>query len=521
MKRIIQLLLLLLPIWVSAQTAPETEVVCGETYVVTPKADAGYHFVRWSDDYPNEVRTFTAEEDISFTAIFAADDAPIIITDDQNLSDLKDYDGDGNIEIIVQPGGELKIDNTAHTIKTIIIEADGTNSGQIHNAGSLAASENIDIIMDYRLDPVHDVASPDQWYAFAVPFEVNIHEGITRKEGSPSHVYSTDFLIMEYDGEQRAATGKGWKELQGDRVYPGNFYLIGIEGTCNHWLFKKANGTALPTATSIDVAENPSPNPQNAGINGIANPSLEYMQASGSSTYICLFNNVTGKFEDPVLMSDATFAVGQPFFIQTDANGQIDFDLPTAATSNPVIRRVAGRHNSYIKLTLARENERTQGRMYISLHDDGIYDRYIIGRDFARMDNSNVTPHMWCEAYGLSLAAHGIPTPDTETVIPFNLSVPANGTYRLQMNAVEMDEYVVELLYLGEYVANLTYDEPQSLELNKGTMSDYSLRIRRKMPTDISNTQTDNELSTKVLMDQQLYIRHGEHIYDALGRKIK
>ena len=129
MKRIIQLLLLLLPIWVSAQTAPETEVVCGETYVVTPIPDAGYHFVRWSDDYLYEERIFTAEEDISFTAIFAADDAPIIITDDQNLSDLKDYDGDGNIEIIVQPGGELNIDNTTHTIKTIIIEEHAKGSG--------------------------------------------------------------------------------------------------------------------------------------------------------------------------------------------------------------------------------------------------------------------------------------------------------------------------------------------------------------------------------------------------------
>ena len=232
-----------------------------------------------------------------------------------------------------------------------------------------------------------------------------------------------------------------------------------------------------------------------------------------------MFNNATGKFEDPVLMSDATFAVGMPFFIQTDANGQIDFDLP-ASTSNPVIRRAAGRH-SYIQLTLAREGAPAQGRMYISLHNDGACDRYIIGRDFARMDDSHAIPHLWCEAYGLPLSAHGIPAPETKTVIPFSMAVPANGVYSLQMNAVAMDEYVVELLYLGEYAASLTYGEPQMLDLNKGTMSDYSIRIRHKVPTDISNVQSGSEQSRKMLLDGKLYIFQGGRVYDASGREIK
>lgn len=519
MKRIIPLVMLLLPLWVLAQTAPQTEVDCGETYVVTPVPDEGYHFVRWSDDYPYEERIFTASDDQSFEAIFASNNK-IVIEDGQTVTIDDGITTPPNV-IIVEPGGQLNFETSIH-LDTLIIEVNSDFTGQVHNIDNIiAASANIDIFMDYRLDPVRDEASPDRWYAFAVPFKVDTHEGITRKEGSPSHVYGTDFLILKYDGAQRAATGRGWQEVQdGDTLYPGNFYLIGIEGTCNHWLFKKAEGTALSNNTSIAVAENPSVNPQNAGINGVANPSLEYMTASGASTYVCFFNNATGQFEDPILLSDTTFAVGMPFFIQTAAGGTIDFDLPAPPTSNSVARKAARRHNPYIQLTLAREQERTPGRMYISLHDDGINDRYVIGRDFARMDNSNATPHMWCEAYGLSLAAHGIQTPNSETVIPFNISVPENGVYRMEMHAVEMDEYVVELLHLGGHVAYLSFDEQQFIELNKGTMSDYSLRIRRKIPTDIINA-TSEETCTKVVLDNQLYIRHNGHVYDALGREIK
>ncbi len=78
MKRIIPLLLVLLPLWVLAQTSTSVNADCGDVYVLTAEPQTGYHFVRWSDD-PGETPTIpaqrevTASENITYTALFEQD----------------------------------------------------------------------------------------------------------------------------------------------------------------------------------------------------------------------------------------------------------------------------------------------------------------------------------------------------------------------------------------------------------------------------------------------------------------
>lgn len=483
------------------------------------QADAanGFHFVKWSDDATENPRTTTAIDGLTLAAIFEADNVPVVISDleSKNLSELPD-----DADITIEVGGELNINSPTMTIHTLVIESNGTQSGQVHNIANLNAVS--EMYLDYRLNPTGDVASPDQWYAVAVPFTVNIHDGITYKGSTTPLVSGTDFMIYAYDSEKRAQTGKGWMPLTAnDKLDPGQFYLMTIDdGSHNHWLFKKAEGTSLPTNASIAMTYYGNGG-QNAGINGIANPTLEYMQASvGSDVFICFYDNATGSYEDPILLSAASFVVGKPFFIQIVSDASIGFTRNTSSSA-PRRSRLASDNNPLICLTLANEeNEASVGRMYISLHDDSQYG-YVIGRDFARLDNKNTRPHVWCEAYDLALAAHGVQAPAKETVIPFFLSTPVTGTFRLAMNAKAMEGYMVELLYNGEFVTNLSYDELYTLDLEKGTTNGYALRVRGKLPTDIDVVQGEENMSEKVLLNNQLYIRHGEHVYDAQGKKIK
>lgn len=521
MKRIIPILLVLLPIGVLAQSSLPVECGYEGIYVLTATADDGFHFVKWLDDVnaPNP-REVQVTDNIIYTAVFALNGTPDTIVNGQkeNVSELYS-NAAGTIDtIVIQPGGELTID-VDKTISTLIIESDGTQSGQVHSTSNLNASE---MYLDYRLNPVGDEASPDQWYAVAVPFTVNIQDGVTRKEGSSSHIYGSDFLFLTYDSEMRAQTGKGWKQMTGtEDLEAGKFYLMGIEGTCNHWLFKKKGGTDLPAST-VNVTYFPSGNSNNAGIIGIANPTLEYLQTNlDPEVYICFYDNEHGVFEDPIKLNElteATFAVGKPFFIQVEA----DIDINFGNNSSAAPRRASMSVNPLMRMLLTNTQNEEFGRMYISLHNDNQTGHYVIGRDFARMDNKNTRPHLWYEAFGLQLAAHGIQAPSTTTEVPFVMSTPVAGHFRLTMSTRAMDDYMVELLYNGEYVANLSDDEPPyAFELNKGVTNGYSIRLRAKSPTDIKPVQGEEATSAKILLNNQLYIRHGEHVYDAQGRKIK
>lgn len=119
------------------------------------------------------------------------------------------------------------------------------------------------------------------------------------------------------------------------------------------------------------------------------------------------------------------------------------------------------------------------------------------------------------------IAAHGIAIPTKESVIDLNLYAPAQGTYLFEIITRAMDAYDVALLYQGGYVASLYDDQPIALDLDKGTTGDYAIRISRKMPTDITNTQSADGQCTKALIDGHMYIFQGGHVYDAQGKTVK
>ena len=99
MKRLSFILFLLLPALLFAQTAPQLDIDCGDTYEVLAVADDGYTFVRWSDGETANPRILTATDNATFTAVFEKNELPSDITLQENESSdyytqfAQDYNG--------------------------------------------------------------------------------------------------------------------------------------------------------------------------------------------------------------------------------------------------------------------------------------------------------------------------------------------------------------------------------------------------------------------------------------------
>jgi hypothetical protein len=389
--------------------------------------------------------------------------------------------------------------------------------------------------MEYVLNPFGQTASPDKWYAFAVPFNVDIETGITRKYGNKSHVPGKDFMILEYDSELRAKTGSGWKEKKSGLLEPGHFYMLGIEGNCNRWLFEKVRDADVVGDKEKTLQHYAHGNSKNDGWHGLGNTTLEYVDMSFdglNATYVYIYDNQFGKY-NIFSIEELILAVGQPFFTQGDNDGSVAFtpnngkgkgngkkNMPIYAPSYDV-------QPSHPRVLLTIETEKinaTPDRLYITLHDDNQCGSYRIGRDFMRMDKgSKQVPNFWCPmADGTQLSAHGISMPTTYTTIPLGIFTPAKGEYTINAHMQDMNDYIVELYYQNVCLGIVMQGVPFRLEMAAGTSYEYSIRISRRVSTDLNpaeDTQCDKDNKWYDVLGRPLpqdahgiFIRKGEKI---------
>ena len=499
---------------------------CGKQYKITATPEDGYKFVRWTDGETDNPRIVTAMQDRTFEAVFEKIETE---TDTTHITGEMDLDDVTNPNIIVEPGGNLNINASGISIGVLIITADGVHSGQVHHGELPVTAEHI--YLEYILNPWGTTANPNRWYAFAVPFEVDINGGISRTCDNKPLVSGTDFLIMKYDGWMRALEGKGWKKMESNEtLVPGQFYMLGIDGTCNRWRFEKKVGRPYEgDAHDIQLSAFGSPNTANAGWNSLGNTLLEYAGLSNMSlsgiNYMVTYDNQFGKYATKLISEIKDLFVGQPFFIQTTGDGSFDFVHNINNSANmPALRAPEQTITPMMHFTLADDTQSTGiDHMYLTMHEDAD-GTYTIGRDVARMTKDCKTAaQLWCTMpNGTELSAHGISMPETETVVPVTLFAPTKGEYLLNMSSRAMNDYQVELLFQDTYLATLFEGQPVTLNLNAGTNSGYAFRItRRNMPTGVEEVPGNKVQSTKVLIDNHLYILRGEHVYDAQGKQVK
>ena len=484
-------------------------------------AAAGFVFRQWSDGVTVNPRTIILTQDTVITAEFEQVEQGTVIIRDGEEKELDQIGGNEPV-IIVEAGGELIVSESDSRAGVITVISAGSKSGQVQGADNLGNRWRI--IMEYTLNPIGQTASPDLWYAFDVPFEVDIATGITRATGDESHISGTDFLILEYDGQLRAETTRGWVKKLSGTLEPGTFYMIGIKGNCNRWLFEKKNGAAVQGDAVVNLAKyvaGNSGNDKHNGWNGKGNTRLEYTNISFSGcdiNYLVMYDNTISDYVTTDLSNIDHLCVGQSFFIQAPNAENMSFSLSAIPNHMPAL---LARKETTPLMRFTLGSQQVAYPLYLSLHEEATA-AYTIGRDVMRMDggNKNIAKFWFTANDGTELSAHGIAMPETETVVPVTLFAPTNGEYLINMSSRAMDDYEVELLHNGAWVATLNA-QPVSLSLSAGSNSGYSVRIVRRAQTDIENVQSDKAQSTKVLINGQMYILRSGHMYSAQGAIVK
>ena len=438
-----------------------------------------------------------------------------------------DRDTYGNL--FIKNGGDVTIATEGNVrVNDFVIESSiGTNgtsqSGQITNADRVLYVNGAYI--DINLDPTGK-ADDTQWYGFTVPFPVDVHNGVARKEGDTFRklTYNNEYVIAEYDMNQRLNSGKGWKYITTLQLQPGRFYYITFDGDYNTYSFKAATNT-ITTSYTTDLTTNGTG--ANANWNAVGNSALRHVTASygttdnETETFVQVYQNGLSQYQT-VRTSDATFVVGCPFFVQAKTSTVLKL---TDADNDPVDNtyaplRKATMANRSIKMVINPENGGYSDQVYMRTTTD-VKSEYIIGRDLAKAGVGTATVQMWINAYGQKLSVNETEIVGEEAIFPLGIYAPKAGGYRLTIDETTTPTYLMENGIVIWDFANGSY----VVDLSKGTNNDYSIvRTAPNTPgeaTDIYSAQQNNQSINKVIFRNKMYIINNAHTYDAQGQTIR
>ena len=432
----------------------------------------------------------------------------------------KDAENYGNLYVLnggeVEVNGNLKVGDL--TVEASIGTANGTaESGQVEKAENIVyANAYIEINMDPK-----GTMDDTKWYGFTVPFEVNAHNGISRKvENSYQNCnYGTDYIIAEYDAAKRLSSGKGWKYLIGNTLNAGQFYYFGGDGGYNTYRFKASGNIYTPVAEKILSMNGTG---ADANWNAVGNSTLQHAKVSfEGGNYVQVYQNGLDAYKT-VATSEATFVVGCPFFIQATEASTLVLEVPTSATESyyaPSRSIVAQDGVARVNLTSVEGGYSDQ--IYVS-GTEKEENAYIAGRDLAKAGESKVVPQLWVDAYNQKLSVHEAVWQGENALCPLGIYVPEEGEYTLTATQPE-DGTQVYLTIDGMPVWNIS-ETAYILSLGKGTMNNYGLMLLQasRMPTGVENVESkDDEKAQKIILNDHLYILRDSRMYDATGKKVK
>ena len=523
---------------------------CGYTLTAVPVYN--YHFMYWDDDHSNTnpvrdvdyiAETYIAKFGLSpfkvgddYYPTYAPSEAVAVVgntpievvsdvTDEVVVSQNVQIDGNNHIMANLSIPLDKKLtlaDNLQ--VNNFFMEATTGSSSQLVNKSYLASTN---AFIDIKLEANASVASPDKWYAFSVPFEVDVETGI-RRQNAPTVpcVSATDYLVWEYDGTLRASTGNGWRKMLGGTLYPGRFYMIGIDGTQNTWRFIKRSGAALGGDATVALEQFPTADPGNVidcGWNAVGNSTLQYASASiAGIDYVQVYDNNQSRYM-PKLLSETSFVVAAPFFVQTASANTMY--LSASNETNPdnlfAPKRLStdesGDNDVYkVRFTDGSDDEDV---FFLTSRPDAEY-RYVIGRDVVKLMGGNNNPYIYATAYGQMLCAMDAPTIDDMATCPLVLYAPVAGEYHISASEGSRNLY---LMYRGSPVTILNGSD-YTLTLPRGASRDYALLLGspRQVATDIPVQHEDGEVQPfKYLDNGILYIIKDGVRYDATGRLIQ
>ncbi len=464
----------------------------------------------------------TIDESISVGSltIEANGSVTIIVKGDLTVNG-KSKERDAYGDLFVHNGGNVTIGSEASvTVHDFVIEAsigtqNGTSqSGQVDNGDNVIYTNGAYI--DINMDPSGNV-DPAQWYGFTVPFQVDAKNGVSRKEGDIFRpcTYGVDYMIAEYDMNQRLSTGKGWKFISDYTLQAGHFYYLTIDGTYNTYRFKAKNDKiTIEHQTTLTTNGTGA----NANWNAVGNTTLTYATISGNDLpdYVQTYINGQSCYQ-VVYTQEAQFVVGCPFFFQAKENTTMVLSKPTGTASAHYAPRQTDRP---ICVRIAEEGKRFSDQMYISASEDA-QGQYQMGRDLAKAGVGTKSAQLWVNAYDQQLCVNDAPLVANQAFYDMSLFIPKAGNYEISLPSIPtngtlyltQDGYPFWNLNEGSYV----------LELGKGTISEYGLMFEATQaaaPTDVQ-TISGNDNAQKILKEQSIYIYKNGNIFNVTGQKVK
>lgn len=459
--------------------------------------------------YPNG-KTPKATEDATYYAHFLAtpkEEEPVLESLELGIS------------------GEIEVASPTDYVN-VTITSDGFEfSSQIFNAGNITINGNADFVLQKSMERLH-------WYDVAVPWRVDATNGIFLDGSATPAVLGSDIDLYYYDGAVRAAQGKVdacWipVKAQSQKVLePGRAYLFILYNTAvDQVTFRKQVGASLlTTETSVAQYDQTTGNDQDAGWNGIANPSLFKAYLNAGTDVAQTINAAGDGYE--AISAESYLVVGQPIYVQVAApKSSVVADHNSYAPA-PVRRTNASADPARYQLTITAEGaNRHADRLFVQLDEEKEENTYVIGKDLAKFGTSTSSAQMWVERYDAKLCLNTVAPQGDATSFPMTLSAPKAGEYTIAIEReVSTEAYELYLTYDGTAIWNLS-ESAYTANLNQGADARYGLRIVARTPqicTGVDEAVVNAQGATrKVLVNEKVFIIRGEKVYTIDGQLVK
>jgi len=517
-------------------TVTYKEIECGYELTAVPNGDN--HFLYWDDNKSynpvREVEHIEKKYVAKFAAGFVAGESGVYqtisealtageteitilanMTEDLVIANEKDITVNGNGmtlngDIIINNGGKLTLAGDI-TCDAIFLSGTAGTSSQLVGENKLHFTN---AYYDFTMEPNKTEASTKLWYAFSVPFNVNILSGIRHASDPTTELANmTNYILTEYDGQMRATNddGNGWKKMQTGSLNPGKFYMIGVNDTENTWRFISSDAALTGTESLTMPAYDGSV--KNGGWNAMANSMLTYASATTKNGVLAaqVYENGAAVANYKVRsFSGSSFSMACPFFVQVGSADQLNFSSDTHGTLYAPNR--SNETEAYYRLQLL-ENGNEADVIYLLANEDAS-NMYEMGKDVIKLSANANYPHLYTRAYGLNLCVENAPINNEVATYDLTIASPKAASYTLALK--ETSEEVT--LWKGKLQVWNFSDGDYQVNVPQGFTSDYQLQIR-KIPTVSTSLKAIESPSSvrKYIRDGQLYIRVNDRHFNVQG----
>lgn len=419
------------------------------------------------------------------------------------------------------------------------------------------------------------------WYPFSLPYDCNIAD-IDQLNGQPLGVYGTDWGIKYYDGQRRQSEGnstthygevsKYWTMMPEDgqlKAYTG--YIIGLfVPAADEPLMKSVN---FPPATESAYTENASSKttpitnwpdnltaqPRHHGWNFVGSPYISLFgsnntkdeglyntqvqmgwtdalgnQRDKDNIYVSIPNGGNTNTYTQAQASGVTIRPFSAYFVQAidPTNGQSNtLNLTYSKEGHRTLPEWAPARTAKTDALILTELDITNGALgdNTGVLVSNVYSaEYEIGDDLTKMYAAAQKPQLYTiDAHNDKMAYQALPDVLAHA-IPLGIYVPQAGNYTLSLNRYVSRLEAAEAVYLlhnGAVVANLLQSDYIVSASAKGTISGYSLDIRRapEVVTDIVPAVGDAPYIIArdgVLAIANLPVDAIVQVYDVLGHQL-